>query len=375
MRRLRPLPGGSMLGAWTFAAALLLTVIASCGDGASPTRPSSIAPRQPVGAAPSSTGLWMSRQELTARPTSGPAWANLLAAAEQPCPRPNLSNQDDRANVCVMAKALVFARTGTPGYRDDVLVALGAIANSGTYPGRALALGRELAAYVIAADLVDLRSADPALDGAFRAKLAELRTTATVDGPDNLVACHEKRPNNWGTNCGATRAAIAVYLGDAADLARTAEVFRGWLGDRASYAGFTYGDLSWQCDPARPVGINPPGCVKDGHTVDGVLPDDQRRGGGFRWPPPKEPYVWGALQGAVPLAVILQRAGYDAFNWQDRALLRAFEWLHTLNHFPAEGDDTWLPHLLNHYYGTSFPAPVPSRAGKNVGWADWTHGF
>ena len=43
---------------------------------------------------------------------------------------------------------------------------------------------------------------------------------------------------------------------------------------------------------------------------DGVLPDDQRRSGGFVWPPTKENYVWEALQGAIAQAVILHRAGF-----------------------------------------------------------------
>jgi hypothetical protein len=72
--------------------------------------------------------------------------------------------------------------------------------------------------------------------------------------------------------------------------------------------------------------------------------------------------------------VILHRAGYDVWSWQDSALLRAFEWLHGPAAFPATGDDTWQSHLINYYYGTSFPAPVPSSPGKNVGWTDWTHG-
>ena len=42
--------------------------------------------------------------------------------------------------------------------------------------------------------------------------------------------------------------------------------------------------------------------------------------------------------------------------------------------FLHEGDDTWQPHIVNYYYGTDFPAPTPSRPGKNVGWTDWTHG-
>jgi len=322
----------------------------------------------------SSPGLWIGRTQLLARPMSGTAWTNLKSVADRGCSTPNLSNQDDPANVCVMAQALVYARTGTTSYRTSVITALRSIVNSGTYSGRALALGRELAAYIIAADVIDLKTADPTLDNSFRAKLRELRTTPTTDGPDNLVVCHEMRPNNWGTNCGATRAAIDVYIGDTTDLARTAKVFKGWLGDRASYAGFTYGDLSWQCNSSAPVGINPTGCSKDGHSLDGVLPDDQRRGGSFTWPAPQEPYTWGALQGVLPLAVILHRAGYDVFNWQDRAMLRSFQWLHSVNNFPAEGDDTWLPHLVNHFYSTSFPAPIPSQPGKNIGWAEWTHG-
>ena len=69
-------------------------------------------------------------------------------------------------------------------------------------------------------------------------------------------------------------------------------------------AGFEYGDLSWQADPTKPVGINPVGAKRDGHSIDGVLPDDQRRSGGFVWPPTKENYVWEALQGAIAQAVI-----------------------------------------------------------------------
>jgi len=29
---------------------------------------------------------------------------------------------------------------------------------------------------------------------------------------------------------------------------------------------------------------------------------------------------------------------------------------------------------VNKYYGTGFPAPVPSRPGKNMGFTDYTHG-
>src|SRR3989338_36106 len=329
--------------------------------------------KQESEAAPS--GIWISQAEVQALPMSGSAWNGIKSAADSNCSTPDLANQDDAANVCVMAKALVFTRTGEARYRTDVTTALGSIINSGTYNGRALALGRELIAYVIAADLIDLKTFNPTMNGQFRSKITELLTTSTSGGPANLVDCHEDRPNNWGTHCGASRLAVYAYLGDTAGIARVAQLFKGWLGDRSLYSGFGFrsGELDWQCNPSAPVGINPTGCTRDGHSIDGVLPDDQRRAGGFTWPPPKENYVWEALQGAVVQAVILKRAGYDVFTWENQALRRAVEWLHSQANFPAVGDDTWTPHLINYYYGTQFPAPVPTSPGKNMGWTDWTH--
>jgi hypothetical protein len=322
------------------------------------------------------SGIWMSQSDLQALPTSGSAWNGLLAAANKSCGTPDLTNQEDAANVCVMAKALVFARTGQSTYRQGVVTALTAVAGAPAFNGRALALGRELAAYVIAADLIDLKNYNATLDGAFRFKIQQLLTVVTIEGPQNLIYCHEERPNNWGTHCGASRVAVAAYLGDTVELESAARVFKGWLGDRSAYSSFSYGDTSWQCNPNQPVGINPAGCVKEGHVIDGVLPDDQRRAEGFSWPPTQENYVYEALQGALVQAVILRRAGYtDVFEWQNRALLRAFYWLHTQNSFPAGGDDTWQPHVINHFYGSvgaNFPAPIPSQPGKNVGWTDWT---
>lgn len=373
--------GTNSLGFFTEDASIVInptgstptSVIASPTPTAGPT--STPIPTPPPGG---SSGIWISKDRLMQLPTSGSAWSNVKSEADKSAGTPELSNQDDRTNVTIMAKALVFARTGQTNYRDDVVSALSYIANSGTYSGRALALGRELAAYVIAADLIDLRNYDPSLDGQFRAKINQLLTTYTDGGPSSLVECHENRPNNWGTHCGGSRAAVAAYLGNTSELARTAQVFKGWLGDRSSYAGFNYGDLGWQCDSSRPVGINPQGCTKQGHNVDGVLPDDQRRGGGFQWPPPKENYVWGGLEGAHMQAVILYNQGYDVWNWENQAMLRAMQWLHTPHFsggssYPAEGDDTWQPHLTNYYYGTNFPAPVPSNPGKNTAWTDWTH--
>ena len=83
--------------------------------------------------------------------------------------------------------------------------------------------------------------------------------------------------------------------------------------------------------------------------------------------------MWEALQGLLAQAVILDRAGYPVWGWQDRALLRATRWLHEVNSFPATGDDTWLPDIVNRHYATSFPVPTTTIAGKNFGFTDWTH--
>jgi hypothetical protein len=315
---------------------------------------------------PRSTGVWTSTEELAALPMKGPAWQHLKEVADRPTDPPNLSDQDQINNCEVVAKALVFARTGDQKYRkmviDNCMQAIGT-----EQGGRTLALGRNLAAYVIAADLVRLEAEQ---DLRFR---SWLRTTLTKKlSGRTLRSTHEDRPNNWGTHAGASRAAVAVYLGDRDELARTAAVFKGYLGDRSSYASFKYGDLSWQATRGAPVGINPLGATRDGHSIDGVMPDDLRRGAGYQWPPKGTGYPWEALQGAVVQAEILHRAGYDAWEWEDRALLRAVQWLYQIG-WVAEGDDQWTPWLINYRYGTNFSANSPARFGKTMGWTDWTH--
>ncbi len=379
MVRTRRRWGGARLGG--LGAVLLLLGGAACQDA--PSSRSAQAPaRRPTAATDSAgtpnrrvgaKGVWLSREEILALPMSGPAWQAVKAQADQPAGTPNVSNQDQMNNVYVLAKALVYVRTGIASYRDEVVQnCLAAIDTE--LGGRTLALGRELAAYVIAADLVGLDAAD---DQRFREWLR--RTLSENLSGNTLQGTHEERPNNWGTHAGASRAAVAVYLGDAVELARTAQVFKGWLGDRSSYAGFTYGDLSWQCDEAQPVGVNRLGCVKQGESIDGALPDDMRRGCSFRFPPCPTGYPWEALQGAVVEAEILHHQGYDAWNWESQALRRAVQFLYDLDRrYPgggwwAHGDDQWAVWLVNGAYGTRFPAESPANPGKNMGWTDWTH--
>ncbi len=330
-------------------------------------------PRPPLAPPPpraASSYLLMSPSELRKLPTSGAAW-NWVVEVSKRSATPRLSSNDTHADQIVLARALVYGRTGDAAMRVSVLDALKAVVGTES-GGQTLALGRNLPGYVIAADLIDVRSADPAFDkDVFRPWLKKL-LTKVLDG-DTLVGTAEKRPNNWGTHAGAARVAIARYLGDTAQLNRQAKVFRGWLGDRGSYAGFKYGSLSWQCDAAKPVGINPAGCTRDGHELGGVLPDDQRRGGNYTWPPPKENYVWEALQGAVLQAELLYQAGHAAWSWEDAALGRAVRWLVDVAKYPATGDDRWQPWLTDARYGTSDRGGTAKTLGKNFSFADWLY--
>jgi cellulose synthase/poly-beta-1,6-N-acetylglucosamine synthase-like glycosyltransferase len=318
---------------------------------------------------PVKTGIWLNADEIRQLPTDGLAWKRLKTQADLPEGFPNLSDMSEKNNWRVLAKALVYARTGIESYRSEVIDQ--SMRVIGTEQGGAtLALGRKLAAYVIAADIVGLPEKE---DKVFREWLRSV-----LDEPLNgwtLRTTHEKRANNWGTHAGASRAAVARYLNDPAEVARVAQVFKGWLGDRSVYSGFRIKYLEWQCDPANPVGINPKNCMKDGHSVDGVLPDDQMRSGGFTWPPPKENYVYEALQGAIVTAHILDRAGYDTFEWQDRALLRAYVWLRDEADYPASGDNVWELPIVDFHYKTRFwDEELFAWPGKNMGFTDWAFG-
>jgi hypothetical protein len=340
--------------------------------------------------------IWVSEDDLLRLPTSGPAWERLKAAADDRSGSADIADQNSNHDVMTMARALVYARTGDTSYRRRA--AAGIAEAIGTEEGgRTLELGRNLLSYVIAADVIDLREYDREEEAEFRKWLRSVRHeplgSDAVEG-QTLVGTAERSPSNWGGMAGASRAAVAVYLGDKEDLGRQATVMKGWLGDRSSYPGIpgpefgpndvgrglrfggSEDDLSWHADASKPRGVNPKGAEKEGHSIDGALPDDMRRGGEFRWPPKYTQYAREALTGYVALAEILYRQGYDVYEWEDRALLRAADFLWGLEQeFPDQ--DWWelgvpVYWIINYRYGASFPVQG-SEYGRNVGWTDWTH--
>lgn len=310
--------------------------------------------------------IWLTDTELASLPASGPAWAAMKAAADSLSGKADIDNQDEKQGEKCLAAALCARKLNNTAYHDKAATLLRSAPESEN-GGRTLALGRNLAAYVIAAAEIEFR------EPAFVNWLAKVRTE-TLSGM-TLVSTHEKRANNWGTASGASRIAAAVYLEDDVDLARAARVMKGWLGDRAAYSGFDFGDLAWQADPKAPVGINPKGATRNGINVDGCLPDDQRRTGGLVANPPAGNYVRAAISHSFVSATLLWNAGIDVFSASDEALRRAVQFFTQRAKGTFSGDDGWAVSLIEWAYpGLEAGADAPGSVGKTMAWTAWTHG-
>jgi hypothetical protein len=327
--------------------------------------------------------LLMPRADLLALPTTGPAWDALRAVADSDPGRADLRDQDDRHGVMTLAIALVHARTAEPGYRErareEIMEVIGT-ERRGT-GNSILSLGRQLAAYVLAADFIDLDGPD---DERFRAWLDDIRTEE-LGGHGrwrSLTATHQDSANNWGAFAGASRIAASRYLGDTDDVARAARVLAGFLGDRAAWDAFQPVDdsASWACDPGRFTPVNPP-CVRDGIDLDGAIVRDIDRGGALRWPPGDTGigYTLESLQGLILQAELLYQGGYgDAWSWSDSAIRRAAR---IVTASGQAGAESWnrsepslhVPWLLNARYDLDLPTE-PAGIGRAFGYTDWLYG-
>jgi hypothetical protein len=340
---------------------------------------------QPASA--SQGGIWISDAELDALPTTGAAWNALVTAASATPIAGNatLTDQDSLHSRNTMAAALYAARADSVSVRTKVRDAIrwvrGSELGTDETSNRLLQLGRNLPGYVVAADLIDLKTFDPIFDAQFRAWIGELRTKIFSGYFKTIANADEHDAANWGAYDGAARAAIAAYLGDAADLARSAAALRSFTGEvqdgRWDFRPDVH-DMSWQCtypNEAGYVAING-SCTRDGKNVDGFMAQDMARAGDYQWPPIMTHYPRENLNGRVIQAEILRRAGYpDVYSWGDRAFLRAAAAMRRLDAY----DDEWFePDALVHriiatrHSITSWGLSTNAR-GRAVAGVDWTH--
>jgi hypothetical protein len=301
-----------------------------------------------------------------------------VAAARDVGTNANVSDQDSSHDIETLGAALYAARTGDAATRERVVAALeSAIGTETGGQARWLAVGRNLGAYVIAADLIDLRS------GPVHTWLSGFMTTKLRHNNDDSRWI-SFRESAWssGSNAAAQEgfayAALAAYLGDRASLEWAWNGFRRYAGDRTSPHRASSNNDSWQEIPSDPVGIQRAGVTKDGLRLDGAISNDMSRGGDFKFPPGYTQYPWVGLGGAVPAALVLERAGYPAFSLESSALKRAAEYLYHLRietGNPEWYDETRAPEvkqLLNWRYGLRMPAGARA-GGQTFGFTEWTH--
>lgn len=370
------------------------------------------------------TWIWISADQIRNLPMSGPAWdargapwfqnRGVYYYAQQSAHQPVVGALTERRDVIALAKALVWLRLVQESvppedpepYRAAVQAAcLAAIGSESLGPQPStLSLGRNLFALVVGANLIEWDDSVPGQqERDFRRWIGSVRRELLPDGgavTRTLVEAHESRPNNWGLMCGASRLAVALYLGDVEEEQRCWDVFRRWLGDTSSpfeFAPNVWGGLSWQHDASRPMGINPLGARKldcNGilRPIGGAMPDDMRRSGpfdavapcsaGWGWPAytarTERNYNWSAMQAVLAQAVLHARRGRDPWSLNDFAIARAVFWLYRELRFPvthpdAGDDDYWQAHLVNQIYPPlSLNEPVPTKPGHQVGYTDWT---
>ncbi len=343
-----------------------------------------------------SRGIWIDRDEIMALPTSGAAWDRLLRDAGRDAGTANIADQDSSHDVYTMAAALVCVRTGQycAKARQGLLDAIGTERG-----GRWLAVGRNLAAYMIAADMLDLRAdGDPNSAGTRFEEWATEWLTLRLSDNNNLSQLRPFGPFHSSANAAAQEGfayvAVAGYLQDDWAMERGWDAYRTFVCDPGApdreniYLVPPVRD-GWTHDDQNPCAVNPAGATKrvpsgrvgagSVRRIDGALVGDMRRGGLYQWEPGYTQYAWVGLEGLVPAAVILENAGYPAFEVADRAVLRTHEYLMHLR--TETGDVRWFDgdrardvvQLVNNAYGESFPMNGVAGAGRTVGYTSWTH--
>ena len=334
-----------------------------------------------------SDGIWISRARLQSLPTSGAAWDALvdIASSSTVPGNPTLIDQDSAHSRNTMAMALVAARLDSDAIRARVRNAIKLV--KGTEEGselagnRLLQLGRNMPGYVIAADLIGLRTFDPTFDAAFRAWISAMRTRIFSGTFKTLANADEHDPANWGAYDGAARTAIAAYLGDSADLARSAAAMKSFVsevGDGRWLFRPDVHDMSWQCTYPHPAGYTPinGACTRDGKNIDGVMAQDMARAGGYQWPPSFTAYARENLNGRTIQAELLFRAGYtQVFQWGRQGLRRASQ---ALRRMSATDPRWWESNQLVHRIiatrtGVTWWDLSSTSRGRGVIGVAWTH--
>jgi len=356
-----------------------------------------------------------------ALPTSGATWTQMMKVANGDLGAANVSDQDSPHGERVLALTLVALRSYSDSLKLKAATELNKAIGTENHPdpdcasaalgARGLAVGRNLVSYAVAGDILNLRSNGYNPNGmgvAFENWMTHMRSRKNCDSNGQAAQTHTVCDGIYGTTSNgnlmsfASCAAASGYLRDKAQIDAVWLQFQRYAGNRNVGTKFTPNSYSakWKSGDTTAdnyVGINPVGAHCSGassaYPADGVVPNDQGRGGDCPTDPNTQPaytaYPWEGLQGAYATAVILDHLGYrDAQGqraWQlgSNALLRAVQYQQYLqDKFGGEWYDTrraaWVKHLACKAYGyncntASVTHYNPYGGGRNMDWTQWTH--
>jgi len=310
------------------------------------------------------SGILISPSQIASLPTSGAAWTALKAAADASAGSPDITcNQDSRTHPgTALAAGMVYARTGTISYRDKAISLVEAARATTRDCGNAiLSLGRQLGAYVLAADFAGYR------DAGFVSWVSSIRTR---DFPSSHGRWHVladtavDSSSNWGTFALASLTVADAYLQDTQGLARDWSLFSFYGTAGGPFSHTSSYQTVWACPEGYP--INPASCTdprKEGAAVEDASRTSFPTLGGY---PAESP------QGYVVTAEVLSRQGYPAWTVNDAQVCRNAKWRErgsNLNHSSADQYVTWV---TNARCGLSQPTK-PAGFGRVFGFTDWTH--
>jgi hypothetical protein len=346
------------------------------------------------------TDILYQRAEIMKRPTTGADWERLAKRALGTWAVPNLGDNNAQGDADVIAGALYAVRMNDDTMRAKVVNQLALAIKSPLT--RTLELGRGLAGYVIAANLIGY--ADPAFAKWVHAMVTWKFGAGDRWGSfDTILATDHGFNSNWATQCRRSVIVASMYLRQVGTDAQKADAEK-WLrlsvlahkrdigseGDYAELPPLTSSPTGWSGDARPVVGINPAGTTKEiggkVRNLDGARPADWLRskvdGREDReatvWPPNPVTYHWEGLTPQIVTAAILHQHELCAFDAADNAIVRATKALYGeipndppfIN--PAAGDDKCAPWIVNHFAKTRFPTEaddMPDKAG--VGWMSW----
>jgi len=312
----------------------------------------------------SSPGVWISPAEIASLPTSGAAWTALKAAADASAGSPDITcNQDSRTHPgTALAAGMVYARTGITSYRDKAISLVEAARASARDCGNAiLSLGRQLGAYVLAADFANYR------DAGFVAWVSSIRTR---DFPSSHGSWHvladtaADSSNNWGTFALASLTVADAYLQDSQGLARDWSLFAYYGTTGGPFRHTASYQTAWACPEGYP--INPASCSDP--RKEGAAVEDASRTS-F---PTLGNYPAEAAQGYVVTAEVLFRQGYAAWTVNDDQVCRNAKWRERGDNLSYSSADQYVTWVTNARCGLSQPT-TPAGFGRVMGFTDWTH--